>query len=178
MDVEKFGFTGRCCLGPCPRLVGGQRCKHEYAGSLGKGLAVKLIWPFLDPWDVVGLRTTARIWKIPEKYGPCGELFFLIKKGPVVFREMVDFGHCIPVETMKARAMCGLRMMEEMSSGTTSEDEEYKEHNVGNLSLEVVEQGWSGGLVCLFLEDWELSRAALSCHLALDLLCQEMQEAW
>ena len=29
-----------------------------------------------------------------------------------------------------------------------------------------------------FLEDWELARAALSCHMALDLLCWEMHEAW
>ena len=29
----------------------------------------------------------------------------------------------------------------------------------------------------LSLEDWDLARVALSCHLALDLLCQEMQEA-
>ena len=30
----------------------------------------------------------------------------------------------------------------------------------------------------LFHEDWEPARVALSCHLALDLLCQETQEAW
>ena len=42
-----------------------------------------------------------------------------------------------------------------MSSGTSS-DEEYEEHNVGNLSFGVVEQGSSGLLINLFLEDWEL----------------------
>ena len=67
-------------------------------------------------------------------------------------------------------------MMEEMSSGTLSEDEESGEHNVENLALEVVGQGWSGGLVYPFLEDWELAQVALSCRLALDILCQEMQE--
>ena len=30
----------------------------------------------------------------------------------------------------------------------------------------------------LFLEDWELASVALSCHIALDMLCQEMHEAW
>ena len=88
---------------------------------------------------------------------------FFIKKEPVVLREMVDCGHSTP----SLCAMCDLRMMGVMSSGTSS-DEEYEEHNVKNLSLEVVEQGWSGGLVCL--ADWELGRVALSCHLALDLL--------
>ena len=29
-----------------------------------------------------------------------------------------------------------------------------------------------------FLKDWELVRVALSCHMALDILCQEMHEAW
>ena len=70
-------------------------------------------------------------------------------------------------------AMCGLRMTGEMSSDTS--DEEYEEHNVENF--EVVGHGWSGG-VYLFLEDWELARVALSCRLALDFLCQEIQEAW
>ena len=34
-----------------------------------------------------------------------------------------------------------------------------------------------GEKISLFLEDWELARVALSCHMALDLLCQEMREA-
>ena len=49
--------------------------------------------------------------------------------------------------------------MEAMSSGTSS-DEENGELHVGNLSLEVVEQGWSGMLIDGFLEDWELARVA------------------
>ena len=71
-------------------------------------------------------------------------------------------------------AMCGLHMTGEMCSDTSS-DEEYVARNVETLSPEVVEHG---GLVHLFLEDWELARVALSCHLASDLLCQEFQEAW
>ena len=60
--------------------------------------------------------------------------------------------------------MCDLRMLEVMSSGTSSDEE--NEHNVGNLSLEVVGQGWSGTLLDGFLEDRELARVAGSCHLA------------
>ena len=41
--------------------------------------------------------------------------------------------------------MCELRMMEVLSSGTSS-DEENEEHTVGTFSLEVVEQGWTGSL--------------------------------
>ena len=32
------------------------------------------------------------------------------------------------------------------------------------------------GMVALSLEDWELGRAALSCHMTMDLLCQEMRD--
>ena len=39
---------------------------------------------------------------------------------------------------------------EESNAGTSSDDE-YEEHNVVNLSLEVVVQGWSGWVVRFFL---------------------------
>ena len=29
-----------------------------------------------------------------------------------------------------------------------------------------------------FLQDWELAKVAVSCHMALDMLCHEMHEAW
>ena len=32
-------------------------------------------------------------------------------------------------------------------------------------------------MVALFLKAWELGRAALSCHMAMDFLCQEMRDA-
>ena len=38
-------------------------------------------------------------------------------------------------------------------------------------------QDQSGEKISLFLEDWELARVALSCHIALVMLCQEMHEA-
>ena len=48
-----------------------------------------------------------------------------------------------------------------------------------NLALEVIGQNWSGEVVSLslFLEDWELGRVALSCHMAVDFSCQEMSDA-
>ena len=45
------------------------------------------------------------------------------------------------------------------------------------LALNVMGRDQSGGKLSLFLKDWELARAALSCHIALDMLCQEMHEA-
>ena len=41
----------------------------------------------------------------------------------------------------------------------------------------VIGQDWSSEVVALFLEDWELGRAASSCHMAMDLFCQEIRDA-
>ena len=60
--------------------------------------------------------------------------------------------------------------------GLSSSD--FREHNVESSALHVIWQNWSGEKVSLFLEDWELARVALSSHVALDVLCQEMHEAW
>ena len=62
------------------------------------------------------------------------------------------------------------------SEGTSSS--EQCEHNVGSFALNVMVQDQSGEMMSFFLEDWELARVALSCHIALDMLCQEMHEAW
>ena len=62
-------------------------------------------------------------------------------------------------------------------SEDTSSVESY-EHNVDNLAIEVVGQNWSSEVISLFLKDWEVGRVALSCHLSMDLLCQETRDAW
>ena len=54
---------------------------------------------------------------------------------------------------------------------------EYYEHNVDNLAIEVVGQNWSSEVISLFLEDWEVGSVALSCHLSMDLVCQETRDA-
>ena len=60
-------------------------------GRVGSGLVLELwgkplwekVWPFLDAWDSVRLRTASTQWNIPGKYGPRGELlFFLIQMKP------------------------------------------------------------------------------------------------
>ena len=49
---------------------------------------------------------------IAKKYGPYGQLFFfLVKKEPVVVREAVDFGPCVPAEALKACALIGLHVV-------------------------------------------------------------------
>ena len=53
-----------------------------------------------------------------------------------------------------------------------------REGNVGNEALHVVGLHGSGDKISLFLQDWELAKVELSCHMALDMLCQEIHEAW
>ena len=55
--------------------------------------------------------------------------------------------------------------------------EEVYEHNNERRALEVIGQDWSSEVVALFLDDGELARVALSCHMAMDLLCQDMRDA-
>ena len=64
-----------------------------------------------------------------------------------------------------------------------SEDESVsssgsREGNVCNDALHVIGLHGPGGKISLFLKNWELAKVALSCHMALDMLCQEMHGAW
>ena len=53
-----------------------------------------------------------------------------------------------------------------------------REDNVCNEALHVIGLYGTGDKDSLFLKAWELARVELSCHMALDMLCQEMHEAW
>ena len=61
---------------------------------------------------------------------------------------------------------------ESVSSSDSREDTVCKD------ALHVIRLYGPGDTVSLFLKDWENARAALNCHIALDMLCQEMHEAW
>ena len=52
------------------------------------------------------------------------------------------------------------------------------EGNVCNDALHVIGLCGPGDKIFLFLQDWELAKVALSCHMALDMLCQEMHGPW
>ena len=82
-----------------------------------KKLLCERVWPYLDPWDSVRLRTASTHWNVSVKYGPHGELFFfLLKKKPMVLSELVEFGPCFSADTVKACALIGLHMMAEESA--------------------------------------------------------------
>ena len=57
-------------------VVGAKISRKMWDGPWWEG-----VWPFLDPWDVVGLRTAASVWNAPKKYGPYGELLFFFTGG-------------------------------------------------------------------------------------------------
>ena len=49
-------------------------------------------------------------------------------------------------------------------------------HVFRNCALHVIKLYGPGDKVSPFLKDWELARVALSYHIALDMMCQEMHE--
>ena len=138
----------------------------------------EVLWPFLDAWDSVRLRTPSTQGNVPVRYRVNGELFFfLLKKEPMVLRELVRFGPSIPVEAVKACALVGLHMMAEedswrVDSGSSFSSSSSSENNVGNGALFVIGLLGSVDAIALFLQDWEVAKVALSCHTALDMLCQ------
>ena len=50
------------------------------------------------------------------------------------------------------------------------------ENNVGNGALFVIGLNGSGDVIAHFLQDWEVAKVALCCHIALNILCQEKQD--
>ena len=127
----------------------------------------------LPQFGCVGQRAfahTSTHWNVPGKYLPYGELFFfLLKKEPMVLRELVRFGPSIPVEAVKACALVGLHMMTEedpwrMDSDSSFSSSSSCENNVGNDALFVIGLHGSGDTIALFLQDWEVAKVALSCH--------------
>ena len=50
------------------------------ARDVEQNLVWERVWPYLDPWDSVRLRTASTHWNVPGKYRPMvSALFFLLK---------------------------------------------------------------------------------------------------
>ena len=78
---------------------------------------------------------------------------------------------------------CSKSPMWESEGEAWSEDESVsscgcRKGNVCNDALHVVGLHGPGDKISLFLQDWEFAKVALSCHTALEMLCQEIHEAW
>ena len=85
------------------------------------------VWPHVDPWDGVRLRTASTRWNVPGKYGPHGELFFFImKKRQVVASNEVLPNPCVSAKTVTACALIGLHLLAA----------EYEVGSSGNMGAE------------------------------------------
>ena len=85
----------------------------------------------LDPWDVVGLRTTSQLLECPEEVWSAWRALLLCKQELAVVREAVDFGPCVSAEALKACALIGLHMIAE---------------EVASLSLDGHSPEWGGNV--------------------------------
>ena len=143
-------------------------------GRVGSGLVPELwgnplwekVWPFLDAWDSVRLRTASTQWHIPGESGPRGEHFFSIQKKPVFVPDSEAFFH---------RGRLSSARVEVRKCGSEASDDSQAD-NVSNEALYVIGLHGSGDKISLCLQDLEMAKVALSCHMALDMLCQEMHE--
>ena len=61
-------------------------------------------------------------------------------------------------------------------NGSSVSSSSSDENNVGDDALFVIGLHGSGDTIALFPQDWEVAKVALSCHVALDMLCQELHE--
>ena len=106
------------------------------------------VWPYLDPWDVVRLRTSSSFGNVPRKHGLHGELFFfLIKNEPFALPEAVQ---CNPIQAVSQfpdlgdvwRQGCP-KNPDWHSDGESWSDSErlsssdFREHNVESPALRV-----------------------------------------
>ena len=67
---------------------------------------------------------------------------------------------------------------EAWSEDESASSSDSRGSNVCNEALHVIWLFRPCDKISFFLKDWELARVALSCHMALDMLCQETHEAW
>ena len=75
---------------------------------------------------------------------------------------------------------CPKSPMWESEGAARSEEESVsssgsREGNVSNEALHVISLHGPGDKISLFFKDWELANVTLSCHMALDMLCQDMR---
>ena len=84
----------------------------EFCKRCGKKPFCEGVWPQLDPWDSVRLRTASTCWNVPRKCGPHGELFFfLLRKEPVGASDDEASNPFVSAETLKACGLIGLHLL-------------------------------------------------------------------
>ena len=107
-DIQLLRWTKPCSALKVSVKVGSRPCGSMVAmtgdwvvSDLVLPLWEEVLWPFLDAWDSVHLRTTSTQWNVPGRYGPNGELFFfLLKKEAMVLRELIRFGRIVSFSSL------------------------------------------------------------------------------
>ena len=133
--------------------------------SLGEKPIWEGVWPYMDAVDAVFAHSVNE-WNVPGKYEPHGVLLvFVIQKKP----------SCVP-NSEAFNSFIGDPFQVPELKGESESSDGYQAGNVNNEALHVIELHGSGDKMSLFLQDWELAKVAKSCHMALDMLCQEMYE--
>ena len=154
-----FGFTV-CRCQPLSSQWLSASLVRKFCKRCGKGPVGKA--PCQDPWDVVRLRTSSCSWNVQGEAGFSSSC-----------------GVCSPRAGRDPRARGKVHpLWKEVSCSGNESTVSYEvyEHNNECRAIEVIGQVGSSEVVALFLEDWELGRVALSCHMTMDLLCQEMRD--
>ena len=109
------------------------------------------VWLSLDPWDVVGLRTTASVWNVPKNCRPYGELFMsLTAKEQTNHEKVVGF--------------------ERDTEDGMSCSEEEGGHIAENFMLCSCAHHACSPLLQESLHEEELCKVALRCQVSLDVL--------
>ena len=151
----------------------------------------RVVSDLMEAWDSARLPTTSTQWNVPGRYGPYGKLFFfLLEKEPMVLRELSRLGpsirphgefllllmHKKPTFVPDSEACIGGGfLVPELKDGSEASEDDQTD-NVSNEALHVIGLHGSGDKVSRYLQDWEVARVALSCHVALDMPCQELYE--
>ena len=62
------------------------------------------VWPYVDPWDSVRLRTASTQWNVPRKYGPHGEGDGASGRGCSL--QCLSFSVCLVIVTFFLKCDC------------------------------------------------------------------------
>ena len=120
----------------------------------------------------MSLRAASVEWNVPGKYGPP---LLLLPSFPF-FSAALDSGR--EKRRREWKVGCPKSPMRESEGEAWSEDKSVSSSDsrgdaVWNDAMHVIGLYGPGDKVSFFLKDWELASVALSCHMAVDMLCQE-----
>ena len=86
------------------------RWRKDFAKYVGRALLGRRL-AFPGSLGFCGLRTASSVWNVPGKYGPHGELLFLIRRSPLLSQGQWCFKPVVPAETPKACFLVGLHLV-------------------------------------------------------------------